>query len=270
MPVFFRHPVVRTACAAAVLFVAACARTATVSQAPVAAKAPERPDGRSVLRAMYDRYVGKWYMTLTFKKNTVFISQAGRETKAVWNEYITLPGRLRIDYLPLASRSGVLYTDGKMYSFTNGKASAPQAGWNPMLVLMGDVYAQLPDTTAWQLDSLGFDLSVVRKDTVDKKEMWVVGAAKGDSTTSQFWVDTDSLLVRRIVHRDSRGARPVVNDTRFQSYRNVGGFPVAYQMRYLRDGRLYFREDYFNVKAGETLPVELFEADGWAKSQLKR
>ncbi len=37
-----------------------------------------------------------------------------------------------------------------------------------------------------------------------------------------------------------------------------------------RDGRLYFKQDYFNAKVGETLPVELFEPQTWATSQLKR
>ncbi len=265
----FRLAPARVASAAVVLLAAACARQATVAPPP-AVKEVARPDGRTVVKAMNDRYAGKWYMSLSFKQNTVFISQTGRETKQVWNEYIVLPGRLRIDYLPLTTKSGVLYSDGQMYSFTNGKQQPPQPGWNPLLTLMGDVYTQVPDTTAWQLDSLGFNLAVARRDTVDGKEMWVVGAPKGDSTTSQFWVDTDSLLVRRIVHRDTRGARPVVSDTRFQNYRNVGGFPVAFAMRFYRDGRLYFKEDYFNVRVGDTLPVELFEPASWATSQLKR
>ena len=252
------------------LSVSACARQATVAPPPTAKSEVARPDGRTVVKAMHERYAGKWYMSLSFKQNTVFISQTGRETKQVWNEYIVLPGRLRIDYLPLSTKSGVLYSDGQMYSFTNGKQQPSQAGWNPLLTLMGDVYTQLPDTTAWQLDSLGFNLALARRDTVDGREMWVVGAPKGDSTSSQFWVDTDSLLVRRIVHADARGSRPVVSDTRFQNYRNVGGFPVAFAMRFYRDGRLYFKEDYFSVKVGDTLPVELFEPANWATSQLKR
>lgn len=262
-------PAARLALAPLILALAACAPRASVS---TTASEPERPrpDGRTVLRAMHEKYGGKWYMTLTFKQNVVIIGQTGRETKQVWNEYIALPGRLRIDYLPLASKGGVLYADGKMHGFAGGKQSAVQPGWHPLLTLMGDVYTQLPDTTASQLDSIGFDLGLSRKDKWDGREAWVVGAVTGDSTTSQFWVDVDSLLVRRIVQRDIRAAKPVVTDTRFLSYRNVGGFPVAFSLRSYRDGRLYFKQDYFNAKVGETLPVELFESQTWATSQLKR
>lgn len=259
-----RFPVV----AALVVSLAACARQAAVI--PPAAVPPPPPDGGTVIRAMHERWAGKWYTTLSFKQNVVIIAQNGRETRQVWNEYIAVPGRLRIDYLPLSTKSGVLYADGRMYGFANGRPQPSRAGWNPLLVLMADVYNQVPDTTRWQLDSLGFDLSVARKDRWEGKEVWVVGAAAGDTTTSQFWVDTDSLLVRRIITRDATGARPVVNDTRFEQYRSVAGAPVAFAMRFYRDGRLYFREDYFDVRINETLPVELFEPEKWATSQLRR
>lgn len=247
----------------------ACARTATVAPAPAAAVAAA-PDGRAVIKAMNERYIGKWYMTLTFKQNVTIIAQNRRETRQVWNHYLTLPGRQRIDYVPLSTKSGVLYADGKLYSFTGGKLQNTQPGWHPLLVLTGDVYTQMPDTTAMQLDSLGFDLAIARKDRWEGKEVWVVGAAAGDSVSSQFWVDTDSLLVRRVFVRDARSARPVTNETRYVNYKNVAGFPVAFGMRAYRDGRLYFRGESSNVKEAERLPVELFEPQNWATSQLRR
>jgi hypothetical protein len=250
---------------------AACGRTPSPAPAAAPVPAPPRPpDGHTVIGEMNARYIGKWYMTLTFKQNVTIIAQNGRQTRQVWNHYLTLPGRQRIDYVPLASKSGVLYADGKLFSFTNGKAQNTQPGWHPLLVLTGDVYTQMPDTTALQLDSLGFDLAVARKDRWEGKEVWVVGAAAGDSTTSQFWVDTDSLLVRRIIVRDARAARPVVNETRYVNYRSVAGYPVAMGMRSYRDGRLYFRGDATDVREGERLPVELFEPQHWATSQLRR
>lgn len=259
----------RLAVLGALVPLAACARKATVAPATAAA-VPAAPDGRTVIREMNARYIGKWYMTLTFKQNVAIIAQNRRETRQVWNQYLTLPGRQRIDYLPLSTKSGVLYADGNLYAYTGGKLQNTQSGWHPLLVLTGDVYTQMPDTTIMQLDSLGFDLSVARKDRWEGKEVWVVGAESGDSTSSQFWVDTDSLLVRRVMVRDARGARPATNETRYLNYRNVAGYPVAFSMRAYRDGRLYFRGESTNVKEGERLPVELFEPQNWATSQLRR
>lgn len=248
----------------------ACARTAVIAPEPEVVKPPPAPDGRSVLAAMNERYIGKWYMTLTFKQNVTIISATGRQTKQVWNQYVTLPGRQRIDYVPLGSRSGVLYADGKLYAFANGKAQNTQPGWHPLLVLTGDVYTQMVDTTAMELDSLGFDLSKARKDRWEGKEMWVVGAAEGDSTSSQFWIDTDSLLVRRVLVSDPRAVKPSVNETRYLNYKSVAGYPVSFSMRSYRDGRLYFRGESTNVVIGDRLSVELFEPQSWSASQIKR
>jgi hypothetical protein len=269
-----RHPL-RSVPAIAVVVAAsvlgACARQATVAPAPADVVAPPAaPDGRTVLAAMNERYIGKWYMTLTFKQNVTIIATSNRQTRQVWNQYLTLPGRQRIDYVPLASRSGVLYADGKLYAFANGKPQNTQPGWHPLLVLTGDVYTQMVDTTAMQLDSLGFDLTRARKDTLDGREMWVVGAAKGDSTSSQFWVDSDSLLVRRVLVRDARAAKPSVNETRYLNYKNVAGFPIAHSMRSYRDGRLYFRGESTNVIVGDRLAIELFEPASWVSSQVRR
>jgi hypothetical protein len=258
------------AIALATIALGACARSAVIAPAPEVTTPAPAPDGRTVLGAMYERYIGKWYMTLTFKQNVTIMSATGRQTRQVWNQYLTLPGRQRIDYVPLTSKSGVLYTDGKLYAFANGKAQNTQPGWHPLLVLTGDVYTQMVDTTAMQLDSLGFDLSKARKDRWEGKEMWVVGAAAGDSTSSQFWVDTDSLLLRRVLVSDPRAVKPSVNETRYLNYKGVAGYPVAFSMRSYRDGRLYFRGESTNVIIGDRLSVELFEPQSWSTSQLKR
>lgn len=265
------RPLRALAVSGAALLLGACARSATVAPPPAAAPPPPAaPDGRTVLTAMNARYIDKWYMTLTFKQNVTIIGTNNRQTRQTWNQYLTLPGRQRIDYVPLASRSGVLYADGKLHAFANGKAQNTQPGWHPLLVLTGDAYTQMVDTTVMQLDSLGFDLTRARKDTLDGREMWVVGAARGDSTSSQFWVDTDSLLVRRVLVQDVRAGKPSVNETRYLNYKSVAGYPVAHSMRAYRDGRLYFRGESTNVLVGERLPVELFEPGSWVASQLRR
>lgn len=219
---------------------------------------------------MHQRYVGRFFSSLRFAQHTTTISESGRETKGIWNEYIVLPGKLRIDFLPLSSHSGVLYTGGKIYGFTEGKAQPTQSGWNPLLTLIGDVYAQSPDTTIWQLDSLGFDLSRVRRDSWMGSPVWVVGAAAGDTTSSQFWIDRDSLLVRRVIQRTVRGAnQPVVSDIRMLKYQDAGGYPVAFEVQFWRGGRMYFKEDYFDVRANVAIPAATFDPARWVVGQIK-
>lgn len=259
----------RLVSALALVTLGACSRAASVAE-PARPAAAAISDGRGVLTAMHARYTGKFFTTLSFAQNTTNISASGREIKGVWNEYLAVPGRLRIDYLPLTSRSGVLYTGGRIHAFTDGKAQPPQRGWNALHVLIADVYGQPVDTTVFQLDSLGFDLASARQDQWQGKAMWVVGAKAGDSTTSQFWIDRDSLLVRRVIQRDSRAARPVVSDIRFYRYQDVSGYPVSFDVHFYRDGRLYFKEEYFDVQVNVPIPPEVFDPSKWSTSQIKR
>ncbi|MBV6522342.1 MAG: hypothetical protein MNPFHGCM_02490 [Gemmatimonadaceae bacterium] len=218
---------------------------------------------------MHARYAGKWFSTLSFSQRTTTYATSGRETRGIWNEYLAVPGRLRIDYLPLSEQSGVLYAGNRIHSFLNGKPAASEDGWNPLLILIADVYAQSVDTSAWQLDSLGFDVSLVRQDTVGGKAMWVVGVATADTTERQFWVDADSLLVRRVIQRQRSATRQSVTDIRLERYTDVGGYPVAFEILFHRDGRLYFKEEYFDVKANIPLAPAIFDPAQWVASQVR-
>lgn len=238
----------------------ACGRKAAAppAPAPVPAAAPI-VDGEGVLRAMHSRYAGRWYTSLQITLNNTLYGTDGRQTRSSWREFLGVPGRQRIDYLPLTQQSGVLYNGGRIYSFVDGKRSAEQAGWNPLTLLVADVYGQAVDTTIRQLDSLGFDLSKVRADYWGGDRVWIVGAAAGDTTTSQFWIDSDSLIVDRVIQSEKRGTRVIVSDVRFTAYSDVGGFPVAREMTVYRDGRLILRQDYSDVKVNVALPAELFD-----------
>lgn len=208
---------------------------------------------------MHARYAGRWFSSIEIALNNTLYGTDGSQRRSNWRECLAVPGRQRIDYLPLEQGSGVLYVGGRIYSFVNGKQSAMQSGWNPLALLVADIYAQPVDSTLRQLDSLGFDLGKVREDYWDGDRVWVVGAAAGDSTTSQFWIDSDSLVVERVVQRTAQGTRTVTSDVRFARYSDVGGFPIAREMTVYRDGRLILRQDYSDVKVNVALPPELFD-----------
>jgi hypothetical protein len=237
----------------------ACSSPAPAPVAPRPAPAPAITDGLGVLKAMHARYAGSWFNTVEIALSNTIYSTNGQQTKSNWREYLAVPGRQRIDYLPLEQKSGVLYVGGRIYSFVNGKQSATQAGWNALGILVADVFAQPVDSTVQQLDSLGFDLSKLRSDYWDGDRVWVIGADTGDSTANQFWIDSDSLVVERVVQRTRQGTRTTVSDVRFTKYSDAGGSPLAHEMTVYRDGRLVLRQDYSDVKVNVALPPELFD-----------
>src|ERR1051325_395492 len=98
---------------AAVLALAGCRRAVAPPSAPAPVVVPPKPapvpamnTGEAVVRAMHDRYAGKWYHTATFTQKTTTTLVSGRDVVQTWYEAMQLPGKLRID-TDLKSQDGV-------------------------------------------------------------------------------------------------------------------------------------------------------------------
>ena len=253
-----------------VTIAAACGSHSSVPAGPPPrAAAPAITDGRSLVSAMRQKYNAQWYKTLWFTQNNTLYSARGGATNSQWRQHIAVPGRLRIDYLPLSQRSGVLFDGSRVHTFDNGRAIDTQPGVNAQLLVTADVYALPLERSTRLLDSLGFDLSRLRRDAWEGQSAYVVGAAAGDSTTSQFWIDSVKLVVLRIVQKERRGTRDVVTDIRFGKFADFSGVPIATEVVQYRDGRLVFRAQYANVRVNDPIPDDTFDPTKWVAAQPK-
>ena len=236
------------------------------STPPAAAATPAAPvisDGQTLVAAMRQKYGAQWFKTLAFTQNNTLYSARGGETKSQWRQQIAVPGKLRIDYLPLTQRSGVLFDGSRVHTFDNGRAIDAQPGVNVVLLVSTDLYALAPDRATKLLDSLGFDLTKLRRDTWDGQPAFVVGAAAGDSTTSQFWIDSDRLVALRVVQKERRGTRDIVTDVRLGKFAEFGGVPIATEVLQYRDGRLVFREQRVDIRVNEPIAETAFDPTKW-------
>src|SRR6476620_11851220 len=114
--------------------------------------------GEDLLTAMQKKYDGKWYKTLTFVQKTTNYKPDGTSAVETWYEALTAPGKLRIDMEPLSKNSGIIFADGNLYSFQDGKLAVKRPFVHPLLVLGFDVYMQPVETTAAQIKGFGIDL----------------------------------------------------------------------------------------------------------------
>ena len=246
----------------------ACAPRAGAPDPGATPAAPAITSGAQLIDAMHARYAGRYITTLSFLQNNTLYSASGGEQRTQWLEHLALPGRLRIDYLPLANHSGVLYEGGRVHVFDNGKRVQSQPAVNPLLLLGFDVYGQPPEVTARMVDSLGFDLDILRRGEWQGRPVYVVGAAvEGDSTTNQFWVDAERLLFVRMFQRNPAGT--VVTEYRFDRYTDFVGSPVAIEVLMLRNGRPFFREEYTDVRVNQPIPPAVFDPEKWVEAQPK-
>ncbi len=222
--------------------------------------------GRDVVRAMHDRYAGKWYHTLTFVQKNTETSPDGRTVHSVWREYAALPGRLRIEFEPADSAAGVLFVRDSQFVFSSGRLTGATPFVHPLMVLGFDVYFDAAEQTARRLEGLGFDLAIVHDDTWESRPVYVVGARAGDLRTRQFWVDKERLVFVRMLEPGRRDTTRT-SDVRFNRYQPVGVAWLSAEVAFLVDGQQRWLEQYTEIATGMPLSDTLFDPTQWPKAK---
>ena len=238
-------------------------RLGTSRSAPGAPSGTSARDGAGVLRAMHDRYASSWYNTMSFTEIAEQRSDSGAATSEKWYEEGKLPGRLRIDVGVPATDTVtphriIICANDSFYIKVPGRALIERAGRNLLLVLGFDVYKQPVERSVAALTAEGFDLSRVHNDTWHGKPVVVVGAAAGDTTSKQFWVDTQRMLFVRLLDT-SHTLLGESTEARFDDYRKLGGGWIAADVHVSGNGIVHLREIYSDMKANVELPDSWFE-----------
>jgi hypothetical protein len=232
---------------------------ATKSSAP----AVRVTSSSGLIKAMHDRYDGKYVKTMSFLQNNTRYTGTGQEQKSQWYEHIEIPGKLRIAFLPATQKSGMVQVDDRVASFDNGIRVDFRPSVNPLLLLTADVYVSPIATVMRGLDSLHVDPEMIRTDEWEGQPVYVVGAKAGDSTSNQMWVDRDQLRLVRFIQRQKAGDRTIVSDIRVLSYKDMGGFDVPTEFLVIRNGRPVWREQYADVRLNEDFPPGTFDQARW-------
>jgi len=215
-------------------------------------------DGSEVVSMMRERYLGKWYRTLTFVQKTT-LPDGKVET---WYEAAELPGKLRIDIAPLDGKNMILFRNDTLYEFKAGKLAETKPLIHPLMVLGFDVYAQPLDKTLRQLRELGFDLSKVHESEWQGRPAYVVGAAAGDSVTRQFWIDRERLYFVRMLEPGKQDPSARV-ETQFNKYIPMGQGWLETEVRFLVNGETRMLEEYTEPKAEVPLDSGIFDPSRW-------
>ncbi len=224
--------------------------------------AVDMKSGEDVVAAMYKRYAGKWYKTLTFVQKTITHKPDGTDSVEMWYEAMEVPGKLRIDVVPTDKGNGMIFADGKLNSFRDGKLAVSRPFVHPLLVLGFDVYGQPVETSISQLRSLGIDMSTVHEEKWMGQDVYVIGAKKGDMTIPQFWIDKKNLLFVRLIQLGGKDKK-VVQETQFNKYVKAKGGWVAVEVKFFSDGKPTMTEEYTDVQADIKLTGDLWDPEKW-------
>jgi hypothetical protein len=236
-----------------------------VIAAPLAARAQSTPkSGVDVLQIMHDAYAGKWYRTLTFvQRTTVYRDNA--PSSSTWYESLrhsdATGTQLRIDVGDPKVGNGMLYTADSTWVMRAGKLSATRPTGNEFLPMIEGVYMQPVAKTVAQLKSTNVDMSKVTTGKYQDRPVWIVGVTSPtDTTTPQFWVDTQrKVVVRMVMGIANAGAM----DVHLDKYVPLAGGWLATKISMFIGGAARQTEEYSDWKANVTLASALFDPATW-------
>jgi hypothetical protein len=246
---------------AAWLVIVACAPTMRAQSAR-----PEPKTGAEVLQRMHEAYAGKWYSTLTFTQKTTQFPPDKAPVVSTWYEslrYVAPIGaQLRIDTGDPSVGNGVLYTADSTWVVRAGKMTAARGGGNEFLPLIEGVYMQPVDRTVRELATTSVDMQRVTTGRWHDRAAWIVGVATPSDTTSpQFWIDTErNVIVRMIL---SPAPSTPVLDIRLDNYVQLAGGWLATKIEMFSAGKPRQFEEYSDWKANVALPPALFDLSTW-------
>jgi hypothetical protein len=231
--------------------------------APAAAQNTPK-SGTDVLQRMHDAYAGKWYRTLTFVQKTTAYRD-GTPNISTWYESLrhtdAAGTQLRIDMGDPKTGNGVLYTADSMWVMRAGKLTNARGTGNEFLPMIEGVYMQPVQRTLEQLKSTNIDMSKVTTGRYDDRPVWIVGTTSpADTTTPQFWVDTQrKVVVRMIMGIGGGGAM----DVHLDKYVPLAGGWLATKISMYTGGAPRQMEEYTDWKANNELTPALFDPATW-------
>lgn len=212
--------------------------------------------GEALLRQLNTAHRGSWWTTLTFVQRSTW--PGTNKPEETWYETMDRPGNLRIDIERHDSMvGGMLFRNDSMYQWGVGGAPVgqPTALVHPLMVLLHDIHVGPIDASIAKLKGLGFDLSKTATATWQGTPVTVVGAAAGDSTSKQFWIDPARQVVVRIIQTNPNGSRSDIHVGRFSE---GGPGLVEREIRFHTNGRLGMLEEYTWIKTGERIDPAVF------------
>ncbi len=216
---------------------------------------PEADEGESLIRRINASHRDTWFRTLVFVQRTTF--PGSERPEETWYESMARPGRLRIDAERGRDPVGrTLFRADSVYQSVPGRPATARPTVHPLLVLLHDLHVGDPDSVVDRLRGLGFALGRVSRNAWDGRPVTVVGAAVGDTTSRQFWVDDGRQVVVRVLQASANGT---LSDTHVGAFTREGDAWVEREITFHANGRPMLREEYLWVRAGVQLPDAVFD-----------
>ncbi len=208
-------------------------------------------NGFSLVKTMYAQNSQNWYNNLTFKQEVFRVKDDSIVSREVWILAYSSPSKLHIRYSDFDSGRGWLIVTDSIYTYNNFNLIGSRLRIHELMVLGLDIYNVLPQISVERIKQLGIDISRVEMVTIKGKSLYQIG----NPETICFWVHTINLLFYGLRKVNESGD---VKDTFFEQYKTLYGKPVATEVQYFLNGKMFIFERYSEIRFPTFLHNDLF------------
>ncbi len=215
-----------------------------------------------LLETISDQYNGKWFKQVKFSQTTNFYRNDSIVKSERWIEEYVYPNQLIIKVNHENSRDGYLYRNDSMYIFEDNEIRFKDKAVHDLVILSMDIYNMTPEESMERFSSLDYDLSEFHTSNFEGRDIYVVGAEKGDTTSNQVWFDKEHLYFVKMVKNTDTGLQEVY----FRDYINLNGKGwIEQEVVFYIDGKRYMVEKYYNITIPEEkkTKIELSDFNGF-------
>lgn len=204
------------------------------------------------------KYRSNWYCNLTFKQEMFRYRYDSIVNREEWEVAYSAPSKLHIRYRDFNSGRGWIIANDSIYSYNKNQLIGKRGRIHEAMILGHDLYCSEPDFLLQRLALLRINTGRVEVVTLKGRRLIQVG----DPGAFCFWLYADNLLFYGYRKRADNGS---VRELFFENYRNIQGFPVATELHYYDNGRLYQLERYSEIRLPSYLHPSLFDPEQFSK-----
>ena len=237
------------------LILAACASTQNSSK-------KEINSSEALIQAMHEKYKGKWFDQFTFVQETIKYDSAGNESEtSIWYEAIDYPKKFRIDYGPLSEGNAVIFDKDSVWIFKENNFIKKAYSPREFLLMKGGLYHLSVEETITQLKEYGYNTNIFKKDVLNGKPVYIIGAEIGDLTSKQFWLDAENFYMVRRISSQKKTLDVIYSDHIFSN----GGW-VEQVVEFWVDGVYVQKEFYKDIDTNPKLSDAIFNPQMFGKT----
>jgi outer membrane lipoprotein-sorting protein len=217
-------------------------------------------NGEELLKAMHDKYAGKYCQTIQFDQHTLRYDTNGvKKDTSTWYEWISYPDKFRIDFGKKFGGNCVIFKNDSSFNYKNHKLVKKDKNENDLLLILGGMYYRKFEDVVERLERSGYNLDVLTQINVNKNTFYVIGSSgykNEPENQHQIWVDKKDLKVVKL--------KTKLNETdwleiRFDAFeKSCKGFTET-RVSAFKNNKLEQVEEYFNLKTSIAIPDSIFQ-----------